>query len=716
MNYISLYRKYRPNNFDKIIGQKEIKIALKNAIKNNTFSHAYLFSGPRGTGKTSIAKIFAKAINCLNLVEGNPCNTCEHCVEINRGSSVDIFEIDAASNNGVDEIREIKNNVQLLPTKMKYKVYIIDEVHMLTNSAFNALLKTLEEPPHHVIFILATTESHKVLATIISRCQKYNFKKISKVELESNIKKILENENVKFEIPAIQQIVLLSDGSARDSLSILEQAIMFSDGAITLENVNTIFATISKQKKLSLLKEIFEYQTNNVLLQAKEIYLSGADFKILTINMLDILKEIFEYQQTKNSVFLSVLSEEEAQIFASKLVSKELLELIDLFTEMLVKMKMNKAQDMYFELILLKALAIFENNKKDFADLDLTLISDNKLTGNRTNYTENKSINININRINFNNQNNKKPLVNAENSIDNDQHSNSKKEDIKIKEEPKIHHDFVRPNVFSFGDEEDSEVENNNVENNNIEINTEGTIENPVPTIETAKLPEQKNNESNEPIIVKEEQQVTQIEELKKDHEENNVEEPKQPENIDNLNKFKENVKTNIDIYKFSNINYSMQQILNILVSAEKEQRERYEILFETLIKEKNKDIPLEKIISFYNVKFVAASDQGVIIVTNTKPEANWISYEMCDWEFRNKIFQKLDFDFVIIALSETEWSDIKNDYVKLRQAKKLPMSSIIDVEEFYQDLLVKQIDNYEEHKEAIENGKEIFDNIKIIE
>ncbi|AHF60490.1 hypothetical protein P344_00040 [Spiroplasma mirum ATCC 29335] len=715
MNYISLYRKYRPNNFDKIIGQKEIKTVLKNAIKNNTFSHAYLFSGPRGTGKTSIAKIFAKAINCLNLVECNPCNTCEHCVEINRGSSVDIFEIDAASNNGVDEIREIKNNVQLLPTKMKYKVYIIDEVHMLTNSAFNALLKTLEEPPHHVIFIIATTESHKVPATIISRCQKYNFKKISKIELESNIKKILENENVKFEIPAIQQIVLLSDGSARDSLSILEQVIMFSDGAITLENVNTIFATISKQKKLSLLKEIFEYQTNNVLLQAKEIYLSGADFELLTINMLDILKEIFEYQQTKNSVFLSVLSEEETQIFASKLVAKELLELIDLFTEMLVKMKMNKAQDMYFELILLKALAIFENNKKDFADLDLTLISDNKLTGNHTDYIENKFKNININGINFDNQNHEKPLVNAENSIDNGQHFNSDKEDIKIKEEPKIHHDFVQPNIFSFGDEEDSEVENNN-----IEIKIEGTIENPVSTIETAELPEQKINESNEPInepiIVKEEQQVTQIEALKKDHEENNVEEPKQPENIYNLNKFKDNVKTNIDIYKFSNINYSMQQILNILVSAEKKQRERYEILFETLIKEKSKDIPLEKIISFYNVKFVAASDQGVIIVTNTKPEANWISHEMCDWEFRNKIFQKLDFDFVIIALSETEWSDVKNDYVKLRQAKKLPMSSIIDVEEFYQDLLVKQIDNYEEHKEAIENGKEIFDNIKIIE
>ncbi|AHF57147.1 DNA polymerase III subunit gamma/tau [Spiroplasma eriocheiris] len=715
MNYISLYRKYRPNNFDKIIGQKEIKTALKNAIKNNTFSHAYLFSGPRGTGKTSIAKIFAKAINCLNLVEGNPCNTCEHCVEINRGSSVDIFEIDAASNNGVDEIREIKNNVQLLPTKMKYKVYIIDEVHMLTNSAFNALLKTLEEPPHHVIFILATTESHKVPATIISRCQKYNFKKISKVELESNIKKILENENVKFEIPAIQQIVLLSDGSARDSLSILEQVIMFSDGAITLENVNTIFATISKQKKLSLLKEIFEYQTNNVLLQAKEIYLSGADFELLTINMLDILKEIFEYQQTKNAVFLSILSEEEAQIFENKLVTKELLELIDLFTEMLVKMKMNKAQDMYFELILLKALAIFENNKKDFADLDLTLISDNKLADNQHSYIKNKSENININGINFDNKINAKPLGNIENSIEKDQHSNniSDKEDIKIKEEPKIHHDFVQPNIFSFDDEKDFEIGNNNVENNNIEIKIEGAFE-------TSELSEQKNNESNEPInehiIVKEEQQVTQIEALKKEHEEENTEESKQPENIDNLNKFKENVKINIDIYKFSNINYSMQQILNILVSAEKEQRERYEILFETLIKKKSKDIPLEKIISFYNVKFVAASDQGVIIVTNTKPEANWISHEMCDWEFRNKIFQKLDFDFVIIVLSETEWSDVKNDYAKLRQAKKLPMSSIIDVEEFYQDLLVKQIDNYEEHKEAIENGKEIFDNIKIIE
>ncbi|AXF95025.1 DNA polymerase III subunit gamma/tau [Spiroplasma phoeniceum] len=680
MDYISLYRKYRPNNFDKIFGQIEIRKALKNAIINNTFSHAYLFSGPRGTGKTSIAKIFAKSINCINLDKGNPCNECASCQEINRAGAVDVFEIDAASNNGVDEIREIRNNVQLLPTMTKYKVYIIDEIHMLTNSAFNALLKTLEEPPKHVVFILATTESHKIPATIISRCQQYNFRKISKVELENNIINILQKEEIKYDLAAIKEIALLADGSARDSLSILEQVIMFSDRNVTLENVNIIFATVSKTIKLKLLKDILEYKTTEVLMASKKIYQSGSDFEILTLNLLDILKEIFEFKQTNNSIFLNLLSEEQAKQFAEQLSSKELIMLLDLFTEAASKMRNSKTQEMYFELILLKALAIFENNTKNLQNLklsDLVILE----------HTEEREINHDkIEQISKN-------IEIIENNYEKDQVIPLKNNDeiIHLKE-PKLPNNQPLFHNFSlFNDKEPNDSSFSNIEQqqdkiildkNDLQTNFEQT----------------KEKESFQSVGS---EQISYGKEL---------------EGITDLQKYRDDMKNKVNIYEFSNINYSNNQIFNILIKASKEKREKFKNKFMELINEKGKVVQLDKLISFYDVKYAAASEQGLIIVTNTKPEANWISFEMCNWEFRNKIFQAFNFDFIIIALSETEWTSVRNDYVKIRQANKLPKPTLIDVEEFYQNLLVKQIDNYEEHKDVLETGKQIFDNIKIVE
>ncbi|ALA96933.1 DNA polymerase III gamma/tau subunits [Spiroplasma kunkelii CR2-3x] len=674
MDYISLYRKYRPNNFDKIVGQIEIKKALKNAIINNTFSHAYLFSGPRGTGKTSIAKIFAKAINCINLDKGNPCNECASCQEINRSGAVDVFEIDAASNNGVDEIREIRNNVQLLPTMTKYKVYIIDEIHMLTNSAFNALLKTLEEPPQHVVFILATTESHKIPATIISRCQQYNFRKISKVELENNIINILQKEEIKYDLVAIKEIALLADGSARDSLSILEQVIMFSDRNVTLENVNIIFATVSKTIKLKLLKDILEYKTAEVLMASKKIYKSGSDFEILTLNLLDILKEIFEFKQTNNSFFLNLLSEEQAKEFVEQLSSKELIMLLDLFTEAASKMRNSKTQEMYFELILLKALAIFENNTKNLQNLKLSdLVILEHTEERKINHDKIEQIYKNIEMI--------------ENNYEKDQVISLKNNDeiINLKE-PKLPN-----NQPLFNDEKPNDSSFSNIEQQQDKIILD---KNDLQT----NFEQKKEKESFQSVGS---EQISYGKEL---------------ECITNLQKYRDDMKNKVNIYEFSNINYSNNQIFNILIKASKEKREKFKNKFMELINEKGKVVQLDKLISFYDVKYVAASEQGLIIVTNTKPEANWISFEMCNWEFRNKIFQAFDFDFIIIALSETEWTSVRNDYVKIRQENKLPKPTLIDIEDFYQNLLVKQIDNYEEYKDVLETGKQIFDNIKIVE
>ncbi len=273
MNYKVLYRKYRPDSFENLIGQDNIVKMLTNSIINNKISHAYIFSGPRGTGKTSSSKIFAKSINCLNSLNGNPCNECLNC--LNSETSGDIIEIDAASNNGVDEIREITNNIKLAPNMLKYKVYIVDEVHMLSQSAFNALLLTLEEPPGHVVFILATTNIENVPITILSRCQRFDFKKITQTNIENTIRNTCDAENISITEDAIKEIAYLSDGGLRDCLSILDQLskenieitvdlVNNSVGNISSQKINDVIQILENSSKLDLIDKINEYSSQNV--------------------------------------------------------------------------------------------------------------------------------------------------------------------------------------------------------------------------------------------------------------------------------------------------------------------------------------------------------------------------------------------------------------------------------------------------------------------
>jgi DNA polymerase-3 subunit gamma/tau len=233
MSYVALYRKFRPAEFSEVKGQEHIVTTLQNQIKANRIGHAYLFCGTRGTGKTSIAKIFAKAVNCESPIDGSPCGNCATCKSIAAGTSMNVIEIDAASNNGVDNIREIRENVAYSPTEGKYKVYIIDEVHMLSIGAFNALLKTLEEPPEYVIFILATTEAHKIPITILSRCQRYDFKRITAETICARLTELMDKEAVDVEEKALRYIAKAADGSMRDALSLLDQCIAFYLGKKT---------------------------------------------------------------------------------------------------------------------------------------------------------------------------------------------------------------------------------------------------------------------------------------------------------------------------------------------------------------------------------------------------------------------------------------------------------------------------------------------------
>lgn len=283
MSYLALYRKYRPRSFDEIIGQKETTEILKNQIQNSRFGHAYLFSGIRGTGKTSTAKIMAKAVNCLHPVDGNPCNICENCMEINNESFMDVIEIDAASNNGVDNVRELRENSKYLPSKGSHKVYIIDEVQMLSTGAFNALLKTLEEPSEHVVFILATTEPEKIPVTILSRCQRYDFKRIRLADMIGLLKAILKDLNYSYDDEALDLIALKSDGAMRDALSLLEKVISKSDQYLSKELTSDVLGMV----EFVVLSELFHELTNQDVEGALKATIKLMDSGISVSNILE---------------------------------------------------------------------------------------------------------------------------------------------------------------------------------------------------------------------------------------------------------------------------------------------------------------------------------------------------------------------------------------------------------------------------------------------
>ena len=289
MNYKVLYRKYRPDGFDTLIGQKHVVEILKNSIKEQKLAHAYLFSGPRGTGKTSTARILAKSVNCLDNKNGIACEKCENCLSFN--GNPDIIEIDAASNNGVDEIRELINNVKIMPTSLKYKVYIIDEVHMLSQSAFNALLLTLEEPPEHVIFILATTNLESVPITIVSRCQRFEFHRITDKDIVERLKFVCDEENIKYEDDGLKEIAILADGGLRDALSILDQ-LSKNEEVITSTLVANEIGSISNKKIEDLVQSLGENDILNIEKIFDELQSSNLNYKVFVKKVIEVLSNL----------------------------------------------------------------------------------------------------------------------------------------------------------------------------------------------------------------------------------------------------------------------------------------------------------------------------------------------------------------------------------------------------------------------------------------
>ena len=359
MDYQVLYRKYRPHDFDSLVGQEYTKKLLKNSVINNKFAHAYIFTGPRGTGKTSSAKIFAKAINCLHQVDGNPCNKCQNCV--NFESSPDIIELDAASNNGVDDIREIINNVRLAPSSMKIKVYIIDEFHMLSTSAFNALLLTLEEPPKDVVFILATTDIQSVPITVLSRCQRFDFKPISIQDIEDRLKYVCTEEKLNVTDEAIKEIAMMSNGGLRDALSILDQ--VASNGEeITVQDVIANFGGVSN-KKINQLLDYYEANSVSELIDyINEIKNDGIDIKILIDKLVTRIK--------------NVLIDIKLDNYSGKLDFDNLYNLVFELNKLLTSGRNGANYYDLLEIIFLKYINYFPGN--NFVDKKATKLSDRK--------------------------------------------------------------------------------------------------------------------------------------------------------------------------------------------------------------------------------------------------------------------------------------------------------------------------------------------------
>ena len=327
--YQALYRKYRPTIFDDVVGQNVVVNTLKNAIKYNHINHAYLFSGPRGTGKTTIAKIFARSVNCLEPSDGVACGKCKSCLYSFLNECMDVIEIDAASNNGVDEIRELRSKVNILPSELKYKVYIIDEVHMLSIGAFNALLKTIEEPPEHVIFILATTDPQKIPATIISRCQWYSFKKISNDDIKKRLSEIVEAENIKIEDKVLDKVAQASDGGLRDAIGLLDKLRAYCTDEITLDDFYEINGEVNDEELKKLVKLIFSFEISDVLSTVERYYQDGKNLiQVIKQLMIFIKDKLFDYYLNNSSLSLD---------------EEELVNFLNLLNEHLVELK--KADD-----------------------------------------------------------------------------------------------------------------------------------------------------------------------------------------------------------------------------------------------------------------------------------------------------------------------------------------------------------------------------------
>ncbi|MDY4077686.1 MAG: DNA polymerase III subunit gamma/tau [Clostridium sp.] len=431
MAYTALYRKWRPKTFDDIIGQEHVTTTLKNQIANDRIAHAYLLCGTRGTGKTSTAKVMAKALNCLNPKEGNPCNECEMCKKINKGLAIDVTELDAASNNGIDKIRDIIDDTKYPPQEGKYKVYIMDEVHMLSVGAVNAFLKTLEEPPENVIFILATTDPQKLPITILSRCQRFDFKRISIKDLTERLRTIVTAQGVLADDKSLDLIARVSDGAARDALSILDQAISMGDGSVNYDSLVEMLGLVTNEYLFNITSAIIEKNVEKAMIVIEKVVFAGKDMYLFIKDLIEHFRNLLMLKVTSNPQEVLDMSLENIKLIdeqSKRIRVEEIMRDIRILQEAEGNAKLSKQARLYLELASIKMCKIEYDTSNEVI---LTRI--NKLEE----AIKNGSITIS--------QRNKKELVQKNNNLMNDIENSGNN----IKRKPKIQ-------------EKDSSSENNN--------------------------------------------------------------------------------------------------------------------------------------------------------------------------------------------------------------------------------------------------------------
>ena len=413
MAYTALYREWRPKTFNDVVGQEHITTTLKNQILNHRIAHAYLFCGTRGTGKTSTAKVFAKALNCLNLQDGEPCNECEMCRKINEGLAIDVTELDAASNNGVDKIRDIIDDVKYPPQEAKYKVYIMDEVHMLSAGAVNAFLKTLEEPPNNVIFILATTDPQKLPITILSRCQRFDFKRINNNEITARLRKIVDDQNVLADERSLNLIARVSDGAMRDSLSILDQAISMGNGNVDYNTVVSMLGLVTNEHLFNLTNAVIQRSVEKSIGIIEDVIYSGKDIYLFIKDLITNYRNLLMAKVTNNPEEVLDMSEENIALIkeqSARLRAEEIMRCIRILQEAENNAKLSKQARLYCELAIIKMCKIEYDTSSEVMLTRLNKLEENLKNGSiKVATVESQNNNINAVKKSINNVESKKP-------------------------------------------------------------------------------------------------------------------------------------------------------------------------------------------------------------------------------------------------------------------------------------------------------------------
>lgn len=413
MAYTALYREWRPKTFNDVVGQEHITTTLKNQILNHRIAHAYLFCGTRGTGKTSTAKVFAKALNCLNLQDGEPCNECEMCRKINEGLAIDVTELDAASNNGVDKIRDIIDDVKYPPQEAKYKVYIMDEVHMLSAGAVNAFLKTLEEPPNNVIFILATTDPQKLPITILSRCQRFDFKRINNNEITARLRKIVDDQNVLADERSLNLIARVSDGAMRDSLSILDQAISMGNGNVDYNTVVSMLGLVTNEHLFNLTNAVIQRSVEKSIGIIEDVIYSGKDIYLFIKDLITHYRNLLMAKVTNNPEEVLDMSEENIALIkeqSARLRAEEIMRCIRILQEAENNAKLSKQARLYCELAIIKMCKIEYDTSSEVMLTRLNKLEENLKNGSiKVATVESQNNNINAVNKSINNVESKKP-------------------------------------------------------------------------------------------------------------------------------------------------------------------------------------------------------------------------------------------------------------------------------------------------------------------